>query len=146
MSAPPPPLLRLVDATTVSGYSALHFAIGCRSIVAVRALLSYDPLLTAYNKFEAMEFWVPVQLKSTPLHVAAHVGDEVCCMALLRHYVSCCWGGGAHVGNEVCCRGAGRAGARFAHSSCCHPAVPLWLYRATPDQPDDARGCCTRCC
>ena len=34
------------------------------------------------------DLWVSCDTKSTPLHVAAALGDEPCALAILRHYVS----------------------------------------------------------
>eukprot|EP00798_Chlamydomonas_sp_ICE-L_P021040 gene21040-27910_t len=78
---------RYVNSRSVSGCSALHFALAANSVPCVVALLAYNAHLDVVNGYEGEEFWINCAKESTPLHVAALIGAVDCVKAILQYYI-----------------------------------------------------------
>ncbi|GLI71698.1 hypothetical protein VaNZ11_017004 [Volvox africanus] len=77
---------RLVDICNDSGYTPLHYAVWAGNPTSVRALTSYEASLSARNVACGSD-WVVSCLKCTPLHLAAHKGNQTIAKLLLSAYV-----------------------------------------------------------
>ena len=81
---------RYIDVRTNSGLCALHFAVHSSGpyVDAFKTLLAHDPNIALANTYTADDHWLPMNILTTPLHLAAQKGCTVVATELLKFYVS----------------------------------------------------------
>ena len=84
------PACSYIDVRTISGLCALHFAVSTSShmVDAFKMLLDYNPNILLANTYMSYDHWLPMNILTSPLHLAAQQGCYVVATELLKFYVS----------------------------------------------------------
>jgi ankyrin repeat protein len=75
-----------VDARTHYGLTPLHFAVRGHALEAAAALLARGALLSLPSMFDGE--WLDCPRGTTPLHLAARLGQQDLALLILQQYVS----------------------------------------------------------
>ncbi|KAG2483717.1 hypothetical protein HYH03_017435 [Edaphochlamys debaryana] len=78
--------VRLVNARSFCGLTALHYAVFFDHTQAVAELLRHDPLLSAVTSSESYDMLCTCETLSSPLHFAAIKGNAETARQLLQHH------------------------------------------------------------